>query len=93
MHTDAVTREQVAVSVLAYGFVIVGAKQLSGSADAAMAAIDHGCIGSTGKASKAGCSRVRLQSIISVEESDISATSPVKAQITSARQAAIVFAE
>ena len=93
MHTDAIPREQVAVSIFAYGFVIVGANPISVSADAAMAAIDHRRVGPTDKASKAGCGRVRLQSIISVEERDISAAGPVKAQITSARQAAIVLAE
>jgi hypothetical protein len=84
MHTDAVASEQVGVRVLANSLENVQAERLSIRLDSPVAAIDHRRFRPSGKASEARFNRVRLKSVVSVEEGDISGTSAMKAYVARA---------
>ena len=84
MHANAVSSEQVGKGVLAQGIEEIHGERLSIPLNPTMATINHCDFRTSTEAGKACFNRVRLKSVIGIEERDVSRMSELKAKVTSA---------
>src|SRR5438270_726052 len=91
MHSNTIAGEQLGIGIVANSMEDVSADRLPVGPDSPMAAIDHPSFRPSRKTSKACFDRVRLKSVISIEETDVPGTSEMQAGVACARKPTVAL--